>query len=78
MEKEIKDYSAPSCALFLMTQHSINGTFRDEGDLDNSKYHSIETITFMEDILKNTKGSIEEKLVFLEKVKSEIPKFHGK
>ena len=75
--KKIEEYSEKAGALFLIEQHTI-GNLRDEADLDNAKYHAQQTIGFIEDLLLNIDGTIEEKIQFLSKIKEEIPKFHGK
>jgi len=75
--KKIDEYSEKTGALFLIEQHTI-GNLRDESDLDNAKYHAQQTIGFIEDLLLNIDGTIEEKVEFLSKIKEEIPKFHGR
>lgn len=75
--KRIDEYSEKACALFLIEQHTI-GSLRDESDLDNAKYHANETINFIEDLLLNIDGTIEEKIKFISKIKEEIPKFYGR
>ena len=42
------------------------------------KYHAQQTVSFIEDLLLNIEGTIEEKIVFLSKIKEEVPKFHGR
>lgn len=74
--KNIKEYHENSGALFLIQEHG--GSFRDEADLNNAKYHALLTITFIEDLLLNIEGTIEEKIDFIKKMKEEIPKFNGK
>lgn len=59
--KNINEYSEKAGALFLIEQHTI-GNLRDEGDLDNAKYHAEQTVNFVEDLLLNIDGTIEEKL----------------
>ena len=76
--RKIEEYSEKACALFLIEQHTIGSNLRDEADLDNAKYHAQQTIDFIEDLLLNIDGTIEEKIQFLSKIKEEIPKFHGK
>jgi hypothetical protein len=75
--KKIDEYSEKAGALFLIEQHTI-GNLRDEADLDNAKYHAQQTIGFIEDLLLNIDGTIEEKIQFISKIKEELPKFHGK
>lgn len=75
--KKISEYNETSGALFLIEQHTI-GNLRDESDLDNAKYHAQQTVNFIEDFLLNIEGTIEEKMLFLSKIKEEIPKFYGK
>ena len=75
--RKISEYNAAAGALFLIEQHTI-GNLRDEADLDNSKYHATQTINFIEDLLLNIDGTIEEKTQFLSKIKEELPKFCGK
>jgi len=74
---KIEEYTEKGGAYFLISQHTI-GNLRDEADLDNAKYHAIQTINFIEDFLSNIEGTLEEKIQFLSKIKEEIPKFHGK
>lgn len=75
--KKIDEYSEKAGALFLIEQHTI-GSLRDEADLDNAKYHAHQTVSFIEDLLLNIDGTIEQKVEFLTKIKEEIPKFHGR
>jgi len=75
--KKISEYSDKAGALFLIEQHSI-GSLRDESDLDNAKYHAVQTISFIVDLLININGTIEEKIEFILKIKEEISKFHGR
>ena len=42
------------------------------------EYHAEQTVNFVEDLLLNIDGTIEEKIQFLSKIKEEIPKFYGK
>lgn len=75
--KNINEYSEKAGALFLIEHHTI-GNLRDEADLNNAKYHAFQTVNFIEDLLLNIDGTIEEKIKFLSKIKEEIPKFYGK
>jgi hypothetical protein len=75
--KKINECNEKSGALFLIEQHTI-GNLRNESDLDNAKYHAKQTVNFIEDLLLNIDGNIEEKINFISKIKEEIPKFHGK
>lgn len=75
--KNINEYNETDGALFLIEQHTI-GSLRDEADLNNAKYHAEQTVNFVEDLLLNIDGTIEEKIQFLSKIKEEIPKFYGK
>lgn len=75
--KNIKEYGAPNCALFLIEQHTI-GALRDESDLKNAQYNALETVIFAIDLLKNIEGTTEQKIEFLLKTKEEIPKFYGR
>jgi len=75
--KNINEYNEKAGALFLIEQHTI-GSLRDEADLNNAKYHAEQTVNFVEDLLLNIDGTIEEKIQFLSKIKEEIPKFYGK
>jgi hypothetical protein len=74
--KKIEEYSEKAGALFLIKQHTI-GNLRSEEDLDNAKYHAEQTVSFIEDLLLNIDGTIEEKIQFISKIKEEIPKFYG-
>ena len=75
--KNIDEYHPNIAGQFLIQQHTI-GTLRSETDLDNAKYHSIQTLDFIEDFLININGTNEEKINFISKIKEEIPKFYGK
>jgi hypothetical protein len=75
---KLTELSAPKCALLTLQNHSVNGSFRDEADLNIAKYHANLTIDFLIDYLSNVEGSIEDKILFLKEVKEEIPKFSGK
>jgi hypothetical protein len=75
--KKISEYSDRAGALFLIEQHTI-GNLRDEADLNNAKHHAQQTVNFIEDLLLNIDGTIEEKIEFISKIKEEIPKFYGR
>ena len=76
--ENIKEYDAGKCALLLIKEHNIGLTFRDESDLSNAKYSALITINFIEYLLSNIDGSIDDKVKFILKIKEEIPKFKGK
>ena len=61
---KISECSDRAGALFLIEQHTI-GNLRDEADLDNAKYHAQQTANFIEDLLLNIDGTIEEKIEFI-------------
>ena len=73
--RKVIEYSDKVGALFLIEQHSI-GILRDEADLNNAKYHALQTIYFVEDFLSNIDGTNEEKIELILRIKQEIPKFH--
>ncbi len=75
--KNLKELNERSCAWFLIEQNTI-GNLRDEVDLQNAQYHSLQSVNFAIDIMKNIEGTVEEKIEFLLKTKEEIPKFKGK
>lgn len=50
--KNINKYGIPYSALWLINQHTV-GDLRDDVDLNNSKYHSLETINFAIDLLQD-------------------------
>jgi len=76
-QKDIKEFPVKNAAWFLIDQHII-GDLRDSVDLRNAQFHSQVSVAFALDILKNIKGSINEKIEFLKKSKEEITKFKVK
>ena len=75
--RHISEFSCRAGALYLIEQHTI-GSLRDEVDLDNVKHHAHQTICFMEALLLNINGTIEEKIEFIKKIKDELPKLSAK
>lgn len=76
--KEITKCNERQAGLFLIEQHTIGRHLRDESDLINAQHHANETVSFAIDILKNIKGTNDEKISFLLKTQEEIPKFKAK
>ncbi len=61
----------------LLLDHSIDGTFRDESDIQIAKYHVEQTINFTLNILNDT-STIEEKRQLIADINNELPKFKAK
>ena len=76
MSIKITETYLQTVAKELLLSHVIGG-LRDNDDLDIAKYHANATLTFIEEVLKNTSGTKQQKIDLIEKLKLEIPKFHG-
>lgn len=62
----------------LLIEHSVNGSFRDESDIEISKFHSRISLDACIDFFKNIEGKAEDKIKFFENAKVELDKFCGK
>jgi hypothetical protein len=73
----IKDVKVFIDAKGLLMSHSVSGGFGDNADLSLAKFHSVESIKFAIDLLKNNSDTDAERIKHLKKVAREMKKFKG-
>ena len=76
-KKEISEIHENSLSQLLISSHSIGG-IRDESDFDTVKFHSLKTLKFARDLIRDINGTDEEKIKLLDKVLIDLNKFRFK
>lgn len=73
----VKDLHPHALTNQLIRSHCI-GTFRDEADIDNSKYHVSVTLQLVKELLEKCEWTKEELLEAVNSNLEGVEMFHGK